>query len=65
MINGDVSNAVVGSEVVYSCMSNFELEGFPNRVCQEGGVWSGEGATCECKENEYNYYLYNNVLERR
>ena len=50
MILGDVNNAVVGTVVTYVCTTPFELAGFENRVCQEGGVWSGDAPSCVGKK---------------
>lgn len=61
MIQGDVTNAVMGTEILYVCITNYELVGFANRVCQASGVWSGEEPLCEGKEGD-KYYAGNHKI---
>ena len=39
-----------GSHAKYSCIKGYRLKGEENRVCLEGGKWSGEEPICKGKE---------------
>lgn len=36
-----------GSAVLYDCDENYELDGFPRRICLENGTWSSETPSCK------------------
>ena len=44
-----------GSQVTYSCIVGYDLQGVGTRVCLGSGLWSGSLPTCEC---EFSYNLY-------
>lgn len=48
-VNGGLSGRdySVGSEITYSCVRGYRLQGNRTRQCQASGVWSGQIPTCQ------------------
>ncbi|KAK2168007.1 hypothetical protein LSH36_21g02014 [Paralvinella palmiformis] len=64
------NNMTFGSKIRYTCAEGYILSGYPERVCQADGIWSGQAPTCEtearCREPPWvPHATHDDVLDQK